>query len=228
MFSIRNTIGGLFRSSIASPLIKPVNTASVITSTFKRYSHEYAPRYKRIRKQMKGDTSVRTGGSIKGNSLEYGIYGLRLRSRGVRMTATQLQEADKVIMREIRPSGGKLITRFICNIAVCIKGNQTRMGKGKGAFSHWAARIPTGKVLFEINGNMHERVAKEALRKAAAKLPGIFEIIDTNSKVRVSITDTIEKPEPINYVDLLNKNPTKKWANLQAAKDPMYMLYRGR
>jgi ribosomal protein L16 len=177
---------------------------------------------------MKGDTSVRTGGSIKGNSLEYGIYGLRLRSRGLRITATQLQEADKVIRREIRPSGGKLITRFICNIAVCIKGNQTRMGKGKGAFSHWAARVPTGKVLFEINGSFHEKVAKEALRKAAAKLPGIYEIIDKNSKVRVSITDCIEKPAPVNYVDLLNANPTKKWANFQAARDPMYMKYRGR
>ncbi|CAH2354392.1 54S ribosomal protein L16, mitochondrial [[Candida] railenensis] len=213
----------IFKSPSAVPFL---GGASGIIA--KRFTHEYAPRYKRIRKQMKGDTSVRTGGSIKGNALEYGIYGLRLKSRGIRMTATQLQEADKVIKREIRPTNGKLFTRFICNVAVCIKGNQTRMGKGKGAFSHWAARVPTGKVLFEIDGTFHEKVAKEALRKAAAKLPGIFEIIDKDSKVRVSITDCIDKPEPINYVDMLNKNPTKKWANLQTAKDPMYMLYRGR
>lgn len=225
-FRSASVLGNLFRST---PLASSMAAVPSVTSTlFKRYKHEYAPRYKRVRKQFKGDVSVRTGGSIKGNSLEFGLYGLRLKSRGVRMTATQLQEADKVIRREIRPSNGKLVTRFVCNIAVCVKGNQTRMGKGKGAFSHWACRVSTGKVLFEIDGNMHEKVAKESLRKAAAKLPGIFEIIDKNSKVRVSITDCIDKPEPINYVDLLNKNPTKKWANLTASKDPMYKLYRGR
>lgn len=194
----------------------------------KRFKHEYAPRFNRIRKAFKGRVTVRTGGSLKGSTMEFGQYGLRLKSNGIRMTATQLQEADKVIKREIRPQGGKLITRFVCDIPVCIKGNQTRMGKGKGAFDHWAARIPTGKVLFEIGGKVHERVAKEALRKAAQKLPGICEIIDKNSKPRVSVNRCIDKPEPIDYLEEYNKNPPKKWANIQTSKLPEYKLFRGR
>lgn len=206
---------------------RPIVTPS-LSLTGIRFKHEYAPRFKRIRKAFKGRVSVKTGGSIKGNKLEFGDYGLRLRSEGIRMTATQLQEADKTIRREIRPHGGKLITRFVCNTAVCIKGNQTRMGKGKGAFSHWACRVTTGKVLFEIKGNLHEKVAREALRKASDKLPGLFEIINKNSKIRVSVTDCIDEPEKINYVDKLNTTPTKKWANVQASKEPFYRMYRGR
>ncbi|QFZ29216.1 putative 54S ribosomal protein [Clavispora lusitaniae] len=227
---------GLGRSLLSSfstfrtpqPLFTRSPLQSVFNTTLKRYKHEYAPRYKRVRKAMKGRVTVRTGGSIKGNSLEFGEYGLRLKSNGIRMTATQLKEADKVISREIRPSGASLITRFTCNVAVCIKGNQTRMGKGKGPFDHWMCRVPTGKVLFEIRGKIHDKVAREALRKASEKLPGLFEIIDRNSKIRVSPTSLVDKPEPVNYVEEMNKTPTKKWTNIQTAKLPEYRLYRGR
>lgn len=210
-----------------SPTTLPV-FSSVLNASFKRYKHEYAPRYKRVRKAFKGRVTVRTGGSIKGNSLEFGQIGLRLKSNGLRMTATQLKEADKVIAREIRPSGADLITRFTCNTPVCIKGNQTRMGKGKGAFDHWACRVPTGKVLFEIRGKIHDKVAREALRKSSEKLPGLFEIIDENSKVRVSPSTLIEKPEPVDYVEVMNETPTKKWTNIQQSKLPEYRMYRGR
>ena len=201
---------------------------SVFSVVSKRYKHEYAPRFKQIRKAFKGRVTVRTGGSIKGNSLEFGQYGLRLKSNGIRMTATQLKEADKVIQREIRPSGATSVTRFACNIPVCVKGNQTRMGKGKGSFDHWACRVPTGKVLFEIKGDLHDRVAREAMRKAADKLPGLFEVIDVNLKVRVSTTELIDKPSPVNYLQLMKEKPTKKWTNIEMLKLPEYKLYRGR
>ncbi|KAF5209770.1 mitochondrial ribosomal large subunit component [Clavispora lusitaniae] len=89
-------------------------------------------------------------------------------------------------------------------------------------------RVPTGKVLFEIRGKIHDKVAREALRKASEKLPGLFEIIDRNSKIRVSPTVLVDKPEPVNYVEEMNKTPTKKWTNIQTAKLPEYRLYRGR
>jgi len=44
------------------------------------------------------------------------------------------------------------------------------MGKGKGAFSHWSARVRGGTVLFEICGaNLNMIVS--ALKTASAKLP---------------------------------------------------------
>lgn len=201
---------------------------SAIPTIAKRYTHEYAPRYKRIRKQFKGRVSVRTGGSIKGNSVEFGEVGLRLKSNGVRMSALQLKEADKTITRVLRGTGASLVTRFICNIAVCVKGNQTRMGKGKGAFEYWACRVPTGKVLFEIKGDVHDHVSKMAFVAAARRLPGTFEIVNKQSQVRVSPTAVIDKPEPINYLDVMKKRPTKKWTNIQESKRPEYMMFRGR
>lgn len=49
---------------------------------------------------------------------------------------------------------------------------QMRMGKGKGAFDHWAARIAVNQVLFEIRGMLHEQVIRDAFRLAGNKLPG--------------------------------------------------------
>lgn len=208
---------------------KSASVFNSIFGSFRRFKHEYAPRFKEVEKAQKGRVSVRTGGSIKGNSLEFGKIGLRLKSQGIRMHANQLQAADKVLRRELRPTKSKLYTRFVCDLAVCIKGNQTRMGKGKGAFDHWASRMPTGKVLFEIDGPIHDKVARDALRKAADKLPGLYEIITPESKVRVSLTHLIDKPEPVDYVEKLNAKPTKKWANVQAYHtDPMYKQYSGR
>lgn len=205
------------------------NRAPGVSFVAKRFKHEYAPRFKEVEKAQKGRVSVRTGGSIRGNTLEFGKIGLRLKSEGLRLHANQLIAADKVLKRELRPTKSTLITRFVCDLAVCIKGNMTRMGKGKGAFDHWATRMPTGKVLFEIKGSIHDKVAREALRKAADRLPGQYEIITPESQVRVSVTDLIDKPEPVNYLEKLNKNPTRKWANLQAFRtNPMYKKYSGR
>jgi ribosomal protein L16 len=49
---------------------------------------------------------------------------------------------------------------------------QVRMGKGKGSFDHWASRIAVSKVIFEIKGDIHEQVARDAFRLAGNKMPG--------------------------------------------------------
>lgn len=46
------------------------------------------------------------------------------------------------------------------------------MGKGKGSFDHWAARVAVNQVVFEIKGMIHEAVVKDAFRLAGNKLPG--------------------------------------------------------
>ncbi|QWW21919.1 hypothetical protein CA7LBN_000665 [Candidozyma auris] len=211
--TLQSSLGGALRTP---QLLAQANTSTV----FKRFKHEYEPRHKNIFKAFKGRVTVRTGGSVKGNSLEVGKYGLRLKSNGIRMAAIQLKEADKVIQRQLRGTGAKYITRFVCNTPVCVKGNQTRMGKGKGGFDHWAVRVPTGKILFEIVGDVHEKVAREALRKAGDKLPGIMEIVDVHSKIRVSPTTLVDKPEPVNWLEKMKEAPTKKWTNIEKSKSP--------
>lgn len=47
-----------------------------------------------------------------------------------------------------------------------------RMGKGKGSFDHWAARVAVSQVVLELRGMIHEKVARDAFRLAGNKLPG--------------------------------------------------------
>lgn len=49
-----------------------------------------------------------------------------------------------------------------------------RMGKGKGSFDHWAARVAVNQIVFEIRGMLHEKVIRDAFRLAGNKLPGIL------------------------------------------------------
>jgi ribosomal protein L16 len=52
--------------------------------------------------------------------------------------------------------------RVFPDIPVCVKGNETRMGKGKGSFEYWACRVPFGRVVFEIGGGgIREEIAKQ-------------------------------------------------------------------
>jgi len=48
------------------------------------------------------------------------------------------------------------------------------MGKGKGSFDHWASRIAVSKIIFELKGDVHEQVARDAFRLAGNKMPGQY------------------------------------------------------
>lgn len=47
-----------------------------------------------------------------------------------------------------------------------------RMGKGKGSFDHWAARVAVNQIVLELRGMIHEQVVRDAFRLAGNKLPG--------------------------------------------------------
>lgn len=221
---------------IPSLLIKSATYKAGLSCTspigFIRFKHEYAPRFKEQTKKQKGRVSVRTGGSIKGSTLQFGTYGLRLKTEGIRLTAQQLKEADNALMRYVRPlTNGQLWRRLCTNIAVCIKGNETRMGKGKGAFDHWMARVPTGKIIFEMKGdNLHEKVAREAFKKAGSKLPGVYEFVSADSLVRVGLHGFKDpnNDAKVNYFENLAKKPTKEYLNFQKSKQSPYRLFNGR
>jgi hypothetical protein len=60
----------------------------------------------------------------------------------------------------------------IFSVGVVAHDMQVRMGKGKGSFDHWASRIAVSKVIFELKGDIHEQVARDAFRLAGNKMPG--------------------------------------------------------
>jgi len=62
------------------------------------------------------------------------------------------------------------------------------MGKGKGSFDHWASRIAVSKVIFELKGDIHEKVARDAFRLAGNKMPGLYEFVKKGDPAVVGIT----------------------------------------
>jgi ribosomal protein L16 len=127
-------------------------------------------------KTHKGRAHVPTGGSVRGSTVVWGQWGIRLASAGGRVSAAQLRIADQAIARSLRAAGAHgayTVYRRVCaGVAVYTKGSDQRMGKGKGGFDYWAARVARGRVVFEVAGRVHEKVVREALRIAANKLPG--------------------------------------------------------
>jgi ribosomal protein L16 len=131
-----------------------------------------APKKRKFRKAFKGRVPVRTGGSIKGNNVVIGEFALRAK-KPARLSANQLVAARAAIRRRIKTiKGAHVWLRVFPDIPVSSKGNECRMGKGKGPIDFYASRVPVGKIVFEIGGgNMREEVAREALRIGAQKLP---------------------------------------------------------
>lgn len=99
---------------------------------------------------------------MKGTTLEQGTFGIRTLG-AVRLTADQLSSAQTAIKRKIKPvKGAEVFMRVFPDVPVCVKGNETRMGKGKGSFEYWACRVPLGRVIFEIGGGgIREEIAKQ-------------------------------------------------------------------
>ncbi|KAH9940683.1 mitochondrial ribosomal protein L16 [Amylocystis lapponica] len=175
----RPALTGSFLPNVASPLFPLL--------TFARFRNQLAPKRVKYLKRHKGVIPVPTGGSIKGTTLAYGDWGIRIKGNGRRLTAKQLTAAEEVIKRKIKTvKGAKVYMRVFPDIPVCMKGNETRMGKGKGAFEFWATRVAPGRVLFEIGGApVREEIAREALRLASDKLPTINEFITRSTPARL-------------------------------------------
>jgi large subunit ribosomal protein L16 len=66
--------------------------------------------------------------------------------------------------------GGKIWIRVFPDKPITKKPLEVRQGKGKGNVEYWVALVQPGSVLYEISG-VDEVVAREAFKRAAAKLP---------------------------------------------------------
>ena len=122
------------------------------------------PKRTKFRKQQKG----RMKGNAKGGStLNFGAYGLQAVGRGM-ISARQIEAARRTITREMKRRGKVWICIFP-DKPVTKRPAEVRMGGGKGAVDHWAAKVKPGRVLFEMDG-VDEDVAVSALRLAGYKL----------------------------------------------------------
>ncbi len=125
------------------------------------------PKKVKHRKWMKGRRRFQ-GVEARGTEISFGSYGLK--SEGTKwVSARQLEASRRAIIRYLR-KGGKMWIRVFPDKPVTKKGAEVPMGGGKGGVDHYAVAVKPGRILFEVDG-LKEEVAKEALSKAAAKLP---------------------------------------------------------
>jgi large subunit ribosomal protein L16 len=119
----------------------------------------------KYRKQQRGRMR---GKATRGAEVAFGEYGLQA-VEPCWMTQRQLEAARRAIVHFAKRRG-KVWIRVFPDKPVTKKAAETRMGKGKGSVDHWVAVIKPGRIIFEVGG-MDEDVAREALKRAAYKLP---------------------------------------------------------
>ena len=125
---------------------------------------------------------------MRGTTVVWGDYGLRMKDHDRRVSAKQLKLGEETIRKRLRGMHYKLYMRVSANIGVYTKGNEVRMGKGKGKFDYWAARIPVSRIIFELKGDVHEKVVREAFRLAGHKMPGQYDFVKRGDEPIVGIT----------------------------------------
>ncbi|MEK7639303.1 MAG: 50S ribosomal protein L16 [Patescibacteria group bacterium] len=104
----------------------------------------------------------------RGITVSYGEYGLKATSAS-RVKSNQIEAARRVISRTLGKTG-KVWIRIFPDRPITKKAAELPMGKGKGDPDHFVFEVRPGRILFEIDG-VPEDIAREAFRKATAKLP---------------------------------------------------------
>src|SRR5690554_3463554 len=135
------------------------------------------PKRTKYRKTQKGRMK---GVATRGTSLAFGSFGIKTMDESF-ITARQIEAARIAVTRYMKREG-KVWIRIFPDKPITAKPAEVRMGKGKGAPSHWVAVVKPGRILFEADGVPYE-VAKEALRLAAQKLPVKCKFVTRNDYV---------------------------------------------
>jgi len=123
------------------------------------------PKRTKFRKMMKGRMK---GNAQRGATIAFGSFGLKSQEEGW-ITSRQIEAARIAVTRYMKREGQVWI-RIFPDKPVTSKPAEVRMGKGKGAPSHWVAVVRPGRIMFEADGVSLE-TAQEAMRLAAQKLP---------------------------------------------------------
>lgn len=128
------------------------------------------PKKVKHRKWQTGRKSVekRNTPDTRGINVSFGSFGLKATSQS-RVRSNQIEAARRVISRTLGKTG-KIWIRIFPDRPVTKKAAEVPMGKGKGDPEYFMFEVKPGRILFEVEG-VSEELAKEAFRKATAKLP---------------------------------------------------------
>lgn len=123
------------------------------------------PKRTKFRRNQKGRIK---GIAQRGATIAFGSFAVKSMDEGF-ITSRQIESARVAVTRYMKREG-KVWIRIFPDKPMTSKPAEVRMGKGKGAPSHWVAVIRPGRIMFEVEG-VPLAVAQEALRLAAQKLP---------------------------------------------------------
>jgi large subunit ribosomal protein L16 len=123
------------------------------------------PRKVKYRKQHH---PKRSGAAKGGTKVAFGEWGLQAMEPAY-VTNRQIESARIAITRRVK-RGGKVWINIYPDRPLTKKPAETRMGSGKGSPEWWVANVKPGRVMFELS-YPNEEVAREALLRAAHKLP---------------------------------------------------------
>lgn len=126
-----------------------------------------APKKQKYRKWHRRRSALK-GVATRGDRMSFGQYGLKAVTAG-EITSRQIEAARRAITHYIK-RGGKIWIRIFPHKPITTKGAETPMGSGKGTFDKYVDEVLPGKIIFEMDG-VDKKVAQEALRRAAHKLP---------------------------------------------------------
>jgi large subunit ribosomal protein L16 len=138
------------------------------------------PKKTKYRKQQKGKMKGNAG---RGNQLAFGSFGIKTNEEAW-ITGRQIESARQAVTRYMKREG-QIWIRIFPDKPVTKKPAEVRMGKGKGAPEYFVARVTPGRIMFEADG-VPLKIAKEAMRLAAQKLP-----VTTRFVVRRDYTEEI-------------------------------------
>ncbi len=122
------------------------------------------PKRTRYRKQQR--RKIR-GLATRGNSVEFGEYGLQALEAGF-ITARQIEAGRIAATRAAREA--KIFIRIFPHKPMTSKPAEVRMGKGKGEPEFWVAAVKPGTILYEVSG-VTEDHAVLTFNRVAFKLP---------------------------------------------------------
>jgi large subunit ribosomal protein L16 len=127
------------------------------------------PKKVKHRKLQRGRDSLQyRHPSQRGITVSFGSFGLKAGEPG-RIRSNQIEAARRTMNRALGKTG-RIWIRIFPDRPYTQKAAEVGMGKGKGDVEAYEAPVLRGRLLFEVDG-VDEATAREALRKAGAKLP---------------------------------------------------------
>nr|YP_009186121.1 ribosomal protein L16 [Skeletonema marinoi]ALO71445.1 ribosomal protein L16 [Skeletonema marinoi] len=129
------------------------------------------PKKTKYKKIQKGKLSKF---DFRSNKLRFGSIGLKAAKAGT-ISSRQIEAARQAIVRKLNRKG-KLWIRVFPSIPITAKPIEVRMGKGKGALSHWGVKVSAGTVLFEICG-ISRNIAITAFKTGGGQITPVRTII---------------------------------------------------